>query len=158
MLTYCQTDTQTHGHTDTLPSNDFSNDVWVFRLYTEWNDDTIIPRFYSTFSHKSRATFFMTLSVWHDTGLTRSRYVVENDYEVWNNPSCSTTVWHHLPVTNLYHTSCAKFFSILCCSLKKSWPTSTRFEGGKKDFSSSNGDTAVILSEFRHWWISTSDF
>ena len=35
---------------------------------------------------------------------------------------------------------------------------STCFEGGKEDFSSSKGDAAGILSEFRHRGISTSGF
>ena len=35
---------------------------------------------------------------------------------------------------------------------------STRFEGGKQDFSSLKGDAAGILSEFRHRGISTSGF
>ena len=35
---------------------------------------------------------------------------------------------------------------------------STRFEGGNQDFSSLKGDTAGILSEFRHRGISTSGF
>ena len=41
---------------------------------------------------------------------------------------------------------------------KNSWPTSTCFEGGKQDFSSSKGDAGGILSEFRHRCISTPGF
>ncbi len=53
--------------------------------------------------------------------------------------------------------SCSQSLSHLLCQIcvhplvfswrKNSWPTSTCFEGGKQDFSSSKGDVAGILSE-----------
>ena len=69
-------------------------------------------------------------------------------------------MWRHLPAANPYHTSCAKFCAhpLVFSRRKNSWPMSTRFEGGKQDFSSLKGDAAGILSEFRHRGISTSGF
>ena len=66
-------------------------------------------------------------------------------------PSCSQS---------LSHPSCAKFCAhpLVFSRRKNSWPMSTRFEGGKQDFSSLKGDAAGILSEFRHRGISTSGF
>ena len=65
-------------------------------------------------------------------------------------PSCSQSLSH------LLCQICA--YPMVCSWRKNSWPTSTWFEGGKQDFSSSKEDAAGILLESRHRWISTSAY